>query len=443
MAALDDFVSLVISITGQSPAQATFAVPMIAGSHTRFPELVRTYRSLAGMLADGFLVTDAEYQAASKILAQSPTVPSIKVGRLSGTQTARIVTMLATPFNLGLYTISINGTSYSFTADASATAAEIATGLAAVINADTAIPVTATVATNNLVLTADVAGPDFFFDIANEGMWASIQDTSAVRSTIAADLAAILAADSGWYAMTLTRANQLDNIAAAAFVESNKRVLLANAINFGAIVSANDCLAANITNLPGALEAAGYTRTFCAFTKHDADYFTAAVAGAVLPKTVGSWTAQAKTFAAVQPTRLSSTEQLNLENNRCNHYQEVAGLNLLQTGVMSASRFFDEIVILDWTSARIKEAIVATLASVDKIPMTEPGVGLIENAIMGVMGEGERNGAFVPGSSFVRSPAVADVSTGNRLARLFSGVEFGAQLQGAIHKVSLRGNLAA
>jgi hypothetical protein len=111
--------------------------------------------------------------------------------------------------------------------------------------------------------------------------------------------------------------------------------------------------------------------------------------------------------------------------------------------MMSSARFFDEIVILDWTSARIKEELVATLASVDKIPMIEAGVGLLENAVMKVLGEGERNGAFVEGSSFVRSPAISDISSANRLARLLPGVEFGANLQGAIHEVSLRGSLAA
>lgn len=442
MASLTDFVDVAVSITAQNPAQATFAIPLIVGFHAKFPELVRAYSSIAGMEADGFTAEDTEYQVAQKFFAQSITVPVVKIGRLTGAQTVRVVTLLANPQNLGLYTISINGRSYSFTADASATAPEVATGLAAAINLDATIPVTATVSVNNLVLTADVAGPDFFVDIANEAMWASVQDSSAVRSTLSADLAAIFSADDSWYALALTRNNHLDAAVAAAFVQTRKRVFLATLINFGSLVPAQDNLAANTTNLAGMLRLGGFTRTFPHFTKHDAGFDAAGIAAVVLPEDVGSWTAHAKTAALVFPSKLSTTEQLNLETNRANHYQTVAGLNVSQRGMMSSARFFDEIVIVDWTTARIQEAVLGAMTFLKKIPFTEGGIAIIENAILSVLAQGVQQGAFVENTIYARGPSLDNVPDADKLARFLQGVVFGADLAGAIHRVSMRGNLA-
>jgi hypothetical protein len=47
MASLEDIVDLSISFSAQSPSRATFAVPLILGYHTKFAEVVRTYRKLA------------------------------------------------------------------------------------------------------------------------------------------------------------------------------------------------------------------------------------------------------------------------------------------------------------------------------------------------------------------------------------------------------------
>lgn len=45
MASIDDFITMSLTIAGASPARQTFAVPLVAGNHTRFPELTRTRRA--------------------------------------------------------------------------------------------------------------------------------------------------------------------------------------------------------------------------------------------------------------------------------------------------------------------------------------------------------------------------------------------------------------
>lgn len=442
MADIADVVVVDVVVSARAPTRRTFAVPLIAGFHTRFPELVRTYTSIESMEADGFTAEDAEHKVASALLAQDVTVPSFKVGRLSGAQTARVVTMLATARNSTVYTVKINDRTYSFTSDASATAAEIATGLVAVINADGTIPVTASVSTNNLVLTADVAGPDFFVDIADESLWASVQDTSSVRSSISTDLASILVADAGWYALLLTRNNHLDAALAAAFVQTRDRIFGTTAINFGSIVSAQDNLAANTTNLLGVLKTANYDRSFGLFSKHDGDYTAAGALGVVLPKTPGSWTLQLKSINGAQASSLTPTEQANVEANNGNHYQTIFGVDVVQQGKTAEGQFLDITVLVDWTVARVQEEAFVILTFNDKVPFTQAGASLLANAPEKVLAEGVENGGFEEGTTYVRPPNVSTLSTVDKASRYMNPIQFGGVMQGAVHKVRFEGKLS-
>lgn len=78
--------------------------------------------------------------------------------------TAQVTTITPTAVNDATYFVAINGKGFSFTADGSATAAEIVTGLTALINADTDLPVTAS-GSSTLILTADTAGVPFLVSL--------------------------------------------------------------------------------------------------------------------------------------------------------------------------------------------------------------------------------------------------------------------------------------
>lgn len=443
MATLDDIVSVTIGLAAFSPSQKSFAIPLIAGFHTRFPELVRSYSSLDEMTVDGFTAEDAEYQVASKLLAQSPTVAQFKVGRLAGTQTVRAVTMLALAMNLTAYVVTINGRSYSFTSDASGTAAEIATGLAAAINADVTIPVTASVSTNNLVLTHDVAGPDFFVGVGNPALWASVNDTSAARTSLDADLTAIATADPNFYGLLLTRNSHVDALAAAAWVQTRQRVFATGAINYGSINSALDNLASNATSLGGVLKGLGRTRTALIFSPQDEDFPGAALLGQILPRTPGTYTAKFKSLAGVRARTLTTTEKNNLEANNTNHYQAVASVPVLQQGLMAAGKpnWIDTVILIDWLTARIKEEIFGAFVFNAKIPYTDEGIAVIDACVRKVLGAAETNGGIAEGWT-VNVPRADDVSLVDKGNRFLDNVTFNATEAGAIHQVAIRGRLS-
>src|SRR6185312_4928046 len=95
---LQDLINVQISATGNLPAQAGFGVPLIAAYHTKYPDLVRYYSDLAGLVADGFSVYSDVYLAASAILDQSPTVTQFGVGRRGSVDT-QVLTLTLTSTN--------------------------------------------------------------------------------------------------------------------------------------------------------------------------------------------------------------------------------------------------------------------------------------------------------------------------------------------------------
>ena len=71
-----DVASVTISVSGAGPSRAGFGEPLIATLKTPFSSGVREYSTLAGMTADGFLVTDPAYLVATNLAAQRPSVPA-------------------------------------------------------------------------------------------------------------------------------------------------------------------------------------------------------------------------------------------------------------------------------------------------------------------------------------------------------------------------------
>lgn len=78
----------------------------------------------------------------------------------TGDGIAQVDTVTPTAVNSTNYVLYVNGSTYEYLSDSSATAAEIVAGLLAEINANPDSPVTAS-GTNTLILTAKVAGTAF------------------------------------------------------------------------------------------------------------------------------------------------------------------------------------------------------------------------------------------------------------------------------------------
>lgn len=435
---LESIFNLSITNTSVSVSQQGFGIPLILGYHTRFAERARTYSTLAAMVADGFVTTDMEYRAAAAVFAQNPRPPSIIVGRRL-TRSTHTVEVTPTAVNSAVYTLTIDGTEYAYTADASATVAEITAGLVALINADGAALVTAADNTTKLTLTGDSFHQFTLEMSATNNAELRAQDITT-DAGVATDLADLLAASKDWYALILTSKGAAETVAAAAWVESNKRLFFASTMDY-------DCTTSSTTDLASDLETAAYGRTALKWHHAPWSFPEAAWFGKVSPYAVGAADYAYKTLSGIEaspttPGNLTDTAITNLEAKRCNYYLEINGVNVTLPGKVSANEWIDVVVGMDWTAARMREGIYAARVANSKIPYTDQGIAVILAVILGVLKEGARNGLFVKGSESASFPALSDISSTDKSNRHLPDGTFSAQLQGAINTATIAGTVS-
>ena len=423
---LDSIVNVSIVRGTKSVSRAGFGTALVLGTHSVFGEVLRYYESAADVLADGFSTSAQEYKAAQRLFGQEEKPTRIAIGKRS-TEATQVTTITPTAVNSAVYTVTINGVEFEFTADGSATASEIVTGLIALINAGTE-PVTAS-GTTTLILTSDSAGLGFSVTVG--------ANLAAVATTpnngVAEDLAACKAYDNDWYAVCITSREDADILAAAAWVESERKIFIA--CNDSA-----DALTAATTDIASQLKAKSYARTAYLWSDDHASMPEAAWLGGLLPRDPGSETWKFKTLAGITVDDLSTTQTNFLAGKNGNHYQEVGGVGITAEGTMAEGEFIDVIRFIDWLHAQIQEAVYSRLVSLPKIPYTNAGIGIIEAEVQAQLQRGIRVGGLSNDPApVVTVPLVADVATLDRADRLLPDVEFTATLAGAIHATEISG----
>lgn len=435
MPTLDSIVSVQISKTSVAVSQQGFGIPLILGYHTRFPEDVRSYSSIAAMVADGFATTDLEYKAASAAFAQNPSPTAVVIGRRAVAPT-QVIELTPTAVANAKYTVGLNGQEVSFTAGASPTVAQVVTGIQqAIANASPAFTglLTATDNTTKVTITG-AAGKGFtYYGFATNGAQVNFQDVTT-DAGVAADLTRILAASKQWYGVVLTQQGKAEVVAAAAWIEANKRLM---------IVATNDAdvKSASTSDMATALKNAAYLRTAVIWAPRTGDYAAAAWFGNMLPRIVGSADFIYKSLAGVTAGVLTDTEIGNLTTKRANWYIEQNAVNITNPGSVASGEWLDVVLGLDWLTARLQERIFARLAGLPKIPFTDNGIGLIVSEVLAQLQEGVENGLLANGYTCT-APRAKNVSTTNKQNRILPDVKFQATLAGSVHIVQIVGTIS-
>lgn len=182
---LDTIVNVSITANTASPSRAGFGTPMLMSYFPTsvFPDRVRSYTSLAGMVSDGFLVTDPAYLMATALKAQNPSVTTWKVGRraLPSTHTIRVTPTVTTEGEV--LSLTVNGTTVSYTIPAAASVASICTAMTALFAAITGV--TASDDTTHITLThKNVASATLTVDGVANAKWYQVTiDGTAFRFT--------------------------------------------------------------------------------------------------------------------------------------------------------------------------------------------------------------------------------------------------------------------
>lgn len=433
MTTLNDIVTVSITTASAQVKQAGFGTMLILDSHTVFPERIRFYTDLAGMVSDGFAVTSAAYKAASAAFSQNPQVQRIAIGRRVGAS-AQVTEISPIAFNSAVYSVKVNGLSASFTSDSSATVAEICTGLAAAISglaisgltiAATATEVTVTSNTNLISHSVENTSPRGYLEVSQ------VQTAGA----LAADLAAVANENNDWYALTLTTSSLNEIAAAAGYVEANKKLMIQGSQD-------TDILGSGTADIASVLKAASFFRSAIFYHQVPDQFIGAAMLGKGLPYNPGSLTFKFKTLAGVTASNLSATESSNALGKNANFAQTVAGVSMTGEGKVASGEYIDIVRDRDWFQARLQERIFTLLLNNPKVPFTDAGISAVEAELRAQLLEAQAAGflADSPRPTII-VPKAKDVPSGDRAIRKLSGISFSARVAGAIHCVAITGTV--
>lgn len=447
-----DFVAITVSLSSsQSPTRQGFGVPLLcaflsANAVTHNPARFRVYSSgtaLTQMVTDGFLTTDPAYRAMQVALAAPNVPPQIALGRrtLAMTQVLKMTFTSAVAGDLYQVTvIGSDGVSHTYTLTSTGVVNTDAASFAALMTATNIGTVTVTTAT---VTITQASGK-----LTDLQLWTtnlSIADTTTDPG-IATDIAAILAVNTiGWYGFSLDSNSKAEIVAAQATIE-------ATGVG-GKFAFYNNSDLANCTagsgDLDSTLQASGYNK--CWLTQSNKQvlcYAGFGLASQVLALSPGAWAGAFKAIPGVladDDTSLTETQRLVLNTASTsspgtggkggNWYATVSGLNVTFPGVAPGGKWVDTTIGIDWLQANMQADVFAVMASFNKIPYTDFGIGLIGGAIESRLKTASRAPfGLIDGTRpiTVTVPPAASVSLTDKNNRNLSGLSAQAFIQGAI-----------
>jgi len=444
--ALSDFISISISISAARATGPGFGTPLILSHNATWVERVRTYSSPAGVLAD-FSAHAPEYLAALAMFAQSPSPPTIKIGR-SAVKPTQQFDLTPVVHDSTTYTVNILDTSgvshaVTFTSGVGATASSIITGLKAAIDA------------LSLALTTSNQGPNTFLRVlANNagdfwGVWVDSKQTSGflgIAQTqadpgVATDLAAIQLEDPGWYGLETLFNSKALIVAADGWAESNTKLYIAASVD----TAIPNTVKSGATDVAATLQAAADTRVAVYYHAIPQEFADAAVLGVFLPMISGSEVWAFKTLVGITVDTLTETQRTNVLAKNANVIEQVAGVNIENQGKVALGEWIDVVRFRDWLASDMGIRIYNLLvAAQNKVSFDDDGIPKVAAQIRASLKAGQRAGGIVkgdegPGVFSVTVPLLSAVNPTDRTNRNLTGVQFTAQLAGAIVATTITG----
>lgn len=422
MSDLSDVVNIVITDQSTAIATASFNIPLVLATFTNFSERTRTYLNIAEVGAD-FSTTSSVYVMASKLFGQSGVIGAIPPSIVVGRRQVDTVTYTPTVADNTLYSVTLNGTPYTFTSGVSATATTIVTGLKAAIGTPTGITVSGT---TTLIFTTTVLGTPWSVSAS-----ANLVGVNTATETWPAALLAVDAENDVWYCLTAEVQTTVEQKALSDTIQAMEKIYA---------LSSADTVAptTDITDIGYILNAANASRTFGVYSGTAAtEYPECAWVGSQLAVTPGSNDWDFKRANGVTRSILSSTQITNLRNKSWNFYRRKGGVDIFQDGNMFDKSFIDVAIGKDWLRARMQEGVYFRIINSLKIPMTDSGLLIVENELRAVMTLAESN-SLVDAGWTISTPPVLSIPATLRAQRAAGVFVIRARLQGSIRRVDVQ-----
>lgn len=455
--AITQWINLQIKVSNGGVARAGFGIPLIlshrAQSHAGWaPGFVHTYKSIADVVADGFVATSPEYLAANALFAQSPHPTTVLIGRCPSVVTMVWVVKVSTVTDSTAYNLQIDGegvtsTLVTFTSGVGTTNDLIVAGLVTQLNAVTGKNYTAaaTGTTGSQVVTITGTAGSWYSVEQKDPAYAllNVKQTTADPG-IATDLGNIQNENNTYYAIVSLYNSNAYVEAVAAYAETNSKEYIVD-------VNDTDAISTALGNgdTGDALKGHNYTHTACLWHHSPKEMLSASGLGRVLPLNPGLWVWAFKTLVGPTANNLSSTQRQHVIDRRMGSYTFEADRNITWDGLVGSTtyNYIDVAVSLDWFSDDVVKAIAGVLFGNDIVEMTDEGIAKVENAVRGSLERAisDEHKVFDPGDPTditnpppsVTFPRVADIDPSVRALRQLPDGVIIARGQGAIQNVGI------
>lgn len=437
MTTLNNIVDVTITRETRTIQRASFSIPCFIAEHTIFAERAKEYTSLADILSAGFATTSAVYKAATLYFGQTVAPSKIIVGR----RLVPSVTITPTVASSAVYSFKANGTLITFTSDASATAAEIVTGLKDALTA-ALIPTTGSngiAATGTTTLTLTPSGDAS--SIANYTANLVAVNAASVEDWVSATIPAVRAVKDQWYMLSIDTHVDVTVLAVAAYIEGIK----ATSPKFYVFSSAaSDIKTSATTDIFSLVKALSYTHTAYIYSGMATSYAECGLVGRFAPEQAGSNIWEQKTIIGLTVDTLTPDEISYIHGKNGATYENVGSVDVVIGGKCADGGWIDESIFVDWLKSRIQESVYALLVNTRKIGYTSAGAAAIEGAMRSVMAEGIQVGGLADDPApVVTVPNVLNLSSAQRATRTLPDVTFTARLAGAIRATTISGTVFA
>lgn len=161
----------------------------------------------------------------------------------------------------------------------------------------------------------------------------------------------------------------------------------------------------------------------------------------------GSLTFKFKTVNGVSAANIDLTELEVL--HAAGGFSYISKLGVLQTteGITTTKEYIDVVMGQDWIKSRMEEEAMALELNNKKIPYDNIGISRLAGVVSSVLQRGADQGIILKDESgksvyTMKILKREEVSTNDIAKRVYNGISWSAQLQGAIHSGTITGTLS-
>jgi hypothetical protein len=416
--------------------QQGFGIGLIAAVHNYWPELVRTFNDASELTKAPYNVpvTAPVYLRARALKSQTPSPPSFKIGRLTGTFVQTVQLTVAAPSSANeQYRITVDGIAVLVTSAPPATADTVAALLVVALNAVTDI--TATAAGAVISVVSDTTSAVHAYTAISGNM--QLADMTPAPSVLpSADLTAIRSFDGDWYGLDLVTPGAPAQLDAAAWAESEVVLFLPQTADAGVAAPGST------TDVASVAMGLGYHRSSWWYHQPAGEPLVAGLLGVMLPKLPGPATWANKEIAGVTKVAYDATTRGTVKAKSANYYTNMKGNGWTLYGWAASGRFLDITVAIDWFTIGVQTRVILLLGSNDVVPYTTAGIELVRTQILAQIQEGIAQGLIDGEQDYaVTAPVLGAIDPNLKRQRILPDMRYSYCLSGAIHHVRIEGTV--